>query len=353
MAGTGFTIRPLVTQGSADWEVLADLMNVVDPDVPTTRDELKAEYDQRDERCLMAYWLAVGADGAVLGMAGYSQNPWIYDPHRFQVSVKVAPDREGSGIGAVLYRHLEKELAPFEPEELHVDVREDRVRGVRFADSRGFREAMREWESRLDVAGFDPSPWTEARERPARSGIVIRSYGDLADDPDRARKLHALESETFLDIPSTVMLTPVPFETFERVVLQSPHFLPDGYQIAVEQETGAYVGSTALNRREGDILETGLTGVLRSHRRRGIALALKLHAIDYARSVNAREIHTGNATTNLAMLSINEALCFVKQPVWILLIKRTARTPDNTVFERLDNDFSGCASQRNAAPAGP
>ena len=120
-------------------------------------------------------------------------------------------------------------------------------------------------------------------------------------------------------------LTPVPFETLQCVVLQSPHFLPSGYQIAVDQENGAYVGSTALNRKDGDILGTGLTGVLRSHRRRGIAMALKLYAIGYARSVNAREIHTGNAAISLAMLAINEALGFAKQPVWILMVKKTVR----------------------------
>jgi RimJ/RimL family protein N-acetyltransferase len=181
---------------------------------------------------------------------------------------------------------------------------------------------MREWESRLNVADFDPIPWAAARERPGRSGVVIRSFAELADDPDRARKLHALESETFQDIPTAVPLTPIPFETFERVVLQSAGFLPEGFQIAVEEETGAFVGSTALFRKEGEYLETGLTGVLRSHRRRGIALALKLRAIDYARSIGIPEIRTGNATTNRPMLAINEALGFVKQPVWISFVKR-------------------------------
>lgn len=325
MSGTTFSVRPLNTGNDADWEALAELLKAVNPDEETSGAELKEEESQRDARCQQASWLAVGESGTVVGMTGYSQNPWIYDPRRFNVSVKVSPDHEGRGIGSALYKCLLNELAPFEPTELHVDVREDKGRGVRFAESRGFIEAMREWESRLNVPAFDPAPWAEARRRPARPGIVIRSYSELADDPDRARKLHALESETFLDIPTTVPLTPVPFETFERMVLQSSGFLPEGFQIAVEEATGAYVGSTALFRKEGDYLETGLTGVLRSHRRRGIALALKLRAIDYARSVNIREIRTGNATTNQPMLAINQALGFVKQPVWIMFVKHKKR----------------------------
>jgi GNAT superfamily N-acetyltransferase len=53
------------------------------------------------------------------------------------------------------------------------------------------------------------------------------------------------------------------------------------------------------------------------HRRRGIALALKLAAIDYARRVGAPIIRTDNDSTNTGMLAINSRLGFVRQPGWI------------------------------------
>ena len=70
-----------------------------------------------------------------------------------------------------------------------------------------------------------------------------------------------------------------------------------------------------------DKLSTGLTGVMRDYRRRGVALALKVRAASYAREAGFRSISTHNHTTNRVMLSLNEALGFVREPAWIGLKK--------------------------------
>ena len=72
-----------------------------------------------------------------------------------------------------------------------------------------------------------------------------------------------------------------------------------------------------MMRGEVDVLYTGFTGVRREYRGRGIAMALKLRAVDYAKSHGYREIRTWNSTLNAPMLGINVRLGFVKQPVWI------------------------------------
>ena len=71
-----------------------------------------------------------------------------------------------------------------------------------------------------------------------------------------------------------------------------------------------------------DVLWVGFTGVRREVRGRGIATALKLESIRYAREQGYREIRTMNNALNQSMLRINEALGFRREPAWITFEKK-------------------------------
>jgi GNAT superfamily N-acetyltransferase len=305
-------IRPYQVE---DAPALVALNNLLEPDYPQTESEFRWQEENREARCKWSRWVAV-ADGVVIGAGEYSQWAFMYHPQKFNVEIGVHPEHRGQGIGAALYETVTSALEPHNPILLRTAVREDRPVAMRFAIKRGYVEAMREWESRLDVAAFDPAPFRERQERFAAGDIRICTVAELAADPNRDRKLYDMEAALEADVPSTDVHTPRPFEEWVKRTFENPSFIPEAWFIAVDGDQ--YVGCTALSRIEaGTRLETGLTGVLRSHRRRGIALALKLRAIEYAQSVGSPEIITWNATTNEGMLSINVALGFARQPAWI------------------------------------
>jgi GNAT superfamily N-acetyltransferase len=132
--------------------------------------------------------------------------------------------------------------------------------------------------------------------------------------------LHALEWALDQDVPSPEPPTPLSFETYVQSRLNNPDLVPDGWFVAVHDD--AYVGLSNLWKSQaGPDLFTGLTGVVREYRRQGIALALKLRAIDYARSQGVKVVRTWNESRNRPMLGLNERLGFKRQAAWIDYVK--------------------------------
>jgi len=321
---TQITIRPFTER---DYPAYVAVVNDTFPDYATSVAALRFGDDHRDPQCRQGRFMAEAA-GAIVGVGSYDQWAGMYHPRKFAIDVTIMPQWQGQGFGAALYERVMAALEPFAPLSVRSQGRADLERGIRFLRERGFVEGMRSWESRLAVADFDPAPFAGAEARIAASGITIRTIPELAGDPARDRKLYELDRELFADVPSPEPPTPIPFEHFVARRLGDPDLIPEAYYIAIDDATGEYAGMGQLWRSSGSAdLYNGLTAVRRAYRRRGIALALKLRGIAHARAVGAPTIKTWNETNNRGMLAINEALGFVKQPVWVDFVK-TLRDED-------------------------
>ena len=125
-----------------------------------------------------------------------------------------------------------------------------------------------------------------------------------------------MESKIGEDIPYLDPITQDPIEQYEKM-FDSPNFLPEAFLIAVDN--GRYVATSSLWRTKADQskLYTGLTGTARSHRRRGIATALKIVNIRYAQSKGIEVIETDNEENN-PMYQINVQLGFKPQPAELI-----------------------------------
>lgn len=303
-----------------DYEGVVALGNAAFPEYPGTVEEVRWDEEGRPPHILHRRWVAEGAlpGGELIGEAGFCHSAEMYHPRKFHLWVTVHPEHRSRGLGSALYHRVLQELARHDPLLLRCVVRENEQAALRFAAERGYQEAMREWESRLPLHEFDPAPFAVRARQVLQAGIIIRSFAELAGDPERYRRLWELTVELERDVPQTDEYTPTPFEIWERRFRTQPARLDEGIMIAMDGDR--MVGVSSLERARAAVhLYTGLTGVLGPYRRRGIALALKLRALEYARSLGCPEVRTWNASTNTGMLAINEALGFRRQPAWIQL----------------------------------
>jgi len=208
---------------------------------------------------------------------------------------------------------------------------------------------MRDWESRLDTASLDYSVWNRYSSRIAEQGIQIKSVVELESDPMRDRKLYELEWLIAKDVPSSEPPAKVPFEEFQKVWERTNH-VPDAWFVALDK--GEYVGSTDvwLSKAEPHLLYVGLTGVIRSHRGRGIATALKLRSVEFARQHGFKEIRTWNESNNKVILDINNRMGFVRQPAHIDFVKQMREErPDDADLTIVDSEAENAAVSGVAA----
>ncbi len=312
-APAGLNIRPFT---EADYPEAVAVVNRCFPEYPDTVEEWRHGDAHRNPK--MVYQrLVAELDGRIVAVGYYSQYEGMFHPRKFGWEVSVDPELRRRGIGGAFYARLRADLASHDPITLWTDAREDHPQSMRFVEARGFVEVMREWENHLRPEDFDAERWAGHIERVEDSGIRLATYAELErEDPDFFPRLYALATEVSQDVPSPAESTKPEYEGWVERVRKNPNLIKEGYFIALDGEE--YVGLSTLSRSQSaDFLYTGLTGVRRDWRRRGIALALKLEAIEHCRNAAVPLVKTWNATTNTGMLGINEALGFVKQPAWI------------------------------------
>jgi GNAT superfamily N-acetyltransferase len=315
-------IRPFA---ETDYVAVAELGNAAYSDVhgqpllPISAEEMRSTDVQRDPKCRFARWVA-DLEGQIVAAGEHDQTAYRYHPRKFWLDVFVHPEYQRQGIGRRLYDYVLAAMHSYDPYMARCAVREDQVGSIRFLTRRGWTEAHRTWESFLDLSAFDPRPFAGAEQRLEAEGIRIVTLPELSHDPERDRKLYALVWEIRQDLPEIDPPTRESFETFCTNYLYDAAVLPEAYFIAVRGDQ--YIGYSYHTRYADETrVRLAQTGVRRSERRHGIALALKLRGIAYAQAQGYRTMRTTNAASNRGILALNERLGFRKRPAWIDFIK--------------------------------
>ncbi len=135
----------------------------------------------------------------------------------------------------------------------------------------------------------------------------------MEGEPDRDRRLYALDPAIIPDLPGGEVLTLPPFEQWVKEVLYAPNVVPEAYFVALHGD--AVVGSSnLLSGQAGNLMHQSLTAVRPEYWRRGIATALKVCCIAYAKAHAIAFIETDSDANNIPMLAVNRRLGFAKRP---------------------------------------
>lgn len=297
-----------------DYEAVASLLTRHGPE-RAEADELREEHDRFVEGKLLRRFVAE-REGRIVGVATCrrypSQPAGLYHVH-------VVAEPEGLGIGSLLARRLEELLASEPVEELWVDVREDRLRGLEFAGRHGFEERNHQVKAVLDLTAWRPEAFTSDVQRVEEGGVHLLDFSETRGDEASLRGLYEINRIAGLDDPSSAGGFPS-YETWLEIVPRSVGFDPAG-QILAEVDNGRFVGLAAVGT-SGEHAWNAITGVDPAHRGRGIARALKARAASYAQRAGARTLETEMNVANHAMRSVNRALGYREGPGYRTLSRR-------------------------------
>lgn len=309
-------IRPIQDQ---DFAGLSELWNLVFPEDKHSAEELKFYKDSFKDPYKFGQLVATEQE-KVMGSASYEQNAGMYHPYKFFIRLFVHPKFRAKGMGKALYAALLKELEPHDPMTVRVLVKESEPNAFAFAQARDFFETKRDWESVLDLVSFEPEHFAQKVDNVKDQGFSFKNFAEFDDKFAVGKAFYELFSTVRLDVPRSEPATPFSFDFFQENVLNAPDFYPEGTFFALQGENLVALSQLWKGSSSND-LYTGLTAVAREVRGKGVATALKIHSLTFAKKAGASQVFTNNDTTNVEMLAVNDKLGFKRLPARLSMVK--------------------------------
>ncbi len=133
----------------------------------------------------------------------------------------------------------------------------------------------------LNLTKFDESPFEPYLQRTAAAGTALATLAEVGDLPGHRRRLYELNKTCLADIPERA--TFCSFDEYVAQRLEVPAFDPCGVVLAVQDDRWVGFATTSIHHAKGYAFSE-MTGALRTHRGRGVSMALKVMGIRFASS---------------------------------------------------------------------
>ena len=313
------------TASHLEFKEIARVRNLVNHDSIDHPDEDKGDWKIRD-KTLIRDRLLLYHDNTLIGLIYYVQGRDENSQTSF-FNIVIDPQYNNHGYRELLYQEMLKEVKCFECNKLFSNIYEhpNYKNHQNLLIQEAFKLVQTNREYSCDIQKVDTKKYYPLIEKLESEGIKFYdSKEEMLDWPDHYRKLEELEWTLDQDvpIPDGIKHTRMPFEQWKKVCLD---FYNNSYGVdivAVKNEN--YIGSTYLEvypKTEPHKGWTGGLGVLKEFRRKGIATALKIKAIEALLKKGVTEVRTDNEENN-PMYKINVELGFKPVPFSLDYMKK-------------------------------
>ena len=324
-----YQIKPFDYNNDAHYEAMVRIETAMYPLYPNSVDATKRRDQKRPaNRYRHRVVMHDAATDAIVAVGAVRHSIDTYHPNKFYVDLMVDPTLDDAGVREQLYDYLITHLQPLNPIQLSGISNSIQPHINQFYEARGYVMKVREYSSRLNLDTFDAMPFQRYLDRVAANGIEIVDLHQLeARYPERwTRMVYDVATEVDQDVPWHEPIQAEPYDDWLNRFIGQPSRINECYLVALDGDLP--VGLTMMFRSMATdgTLFTGLTGVKKTYRRQGIAIALKVHSLRTAKAMFSTEdgkpayLMTENEANN-PMYTINERLGFVRQPDWLNWVK--------------------------------
>ena len=260
--------------------------------------------------------LIIEQNGNPIGFGEYMEEWESEDEDDYFMLFAFDPDVDFLTAANAFFPAMMADLRQRNAKKVNTVIIEDRIVGKNYLEKNGYLFEQREPRSELDVQAFDFSRFGTIDKKLSAEGIEIANLPALQQRfTDWQRRVYDLEWLIVQDVPTPFPIKQGSFEDFLKS-LEHPNYMPESDFYALDGDQ--WVGLSNVKRVDGDpdYLSVGLTGVIASHRRKGIATALKLRTIEFAQKYGAKFIKTDNEENN-PMYYLNLQLGFEPRPALV------------------------------------
>jgi len=300
-----------------EFKELARIDNLINHDSIAHPDEDKNEWNIRDKSKIRDR-LLLYEDNTLIGVMYYSQGRDENNKTAF-FTLHLDPNYNNNGYRKLLYNKMLEQVEIFSCNKVHTSIYDhpnyEEVKKLLIREKFKLVQTNREYSCDIRKINID-------KYQPLIKGLEaegIRFYDgkkEMLNWPNYYKKLEELEwkIEQDIPIPDGIKHTRLPFKHWKKLCLD---FYKNSYGVdLIAVFDNKYIGSTDIfvfNKSDPHKGWTGSLGVLKEFRRRGIATAIKIKAIEILLNKGIIELRTDNEENN-PMYKINVNLGFKPVP---------------------------------------